>query len=53
MALGSDGKAIAVLGNRWWPQAAKKQGDITIIVKSFFVTMEKQRNERPNVGGVY
>ena len=25
--LDSSGKTIAVLGDRWWPQAAKEEGD--------------------------
>ena len=46
-------KTIAVVGNRWRPQAAKPEGDK--VSKTFlYVLFEvwKQRNERPTVGGV-
>ena len=40
-------KTIAILGDRWWPQKAKQQGDK--ISKKFIF---KKRNKRPNIGGV-
>ena len=40
-------KTVAILGERWWPQAAKQEGNR--IYKKF---IWKQRSERPNVGGV-
>ena len=42
---------IAILGDRWWPQTAKQDGDR--ISKQFPRNIWKKRNERPNVGGVY
>ena len=47
----SSEKTIAILGDRWWPQTAKQQGDK--ISKKFLCILWKKRNERPNVGGVY
>ena len=41
---------IAILGDRWWPQAGNQDGDT--ISKQFLVSIWKKRNERPNVGGV-
>ena len=38
------------LGDRWWPQTAKKDGDK--ISKQFLCSIWKERNERPNVGGI-
>ena len=49
--LESSEKTIAILGDRWWPQTAKQQGDK--ISKKFLCNIKKKRNERPNVGGVY
>ena len=45
----SNEKTIAVLGDRWWPQASKQEGDRT---SSIYVIYGRKRNERPNVGGV-
>ena len=44
-------KTIAILGDRWWPQTAKQDGDDRIN-KQFLCNIWKKRNERPNVGGV-
>ena len=49
--LESSEKMIAILGDRWWPQTAKQDGDR--ISKQFLRNIRKKRNERPNVGGVY
>ena len=49
-ALDSSEKTIATLGDGWWPQAAKQEGDK--IVKKLMCSIWKQRNERSNVGGV-
>ena len=47
----SSGKTIAsILGDRWWPQAAKQEGDK--ISKKHLCNIWKQRSERPIVGGV-
>ena len=43
-------KTIAILGDKWWPQKAKQDGDK--ISKRFLCNVWKKRNERPNVGGV-
>ena len=48
--LESSEKTIAILGDRWWPQTAKQDGDR--IRKQFLCNIWKKRNERPNVGGV-
>ena len=48
--LESSEKAIAILGDRWWPQTAKQDGDV--ISEQFLCNIRKERNERPNVGGV-
>ena len=48
--LESGEKTIAILGDRWWPQTAKQEGDR--ISKHFLRNIWKKRNERPNVGGV-
>ena len=45
---GSD-KTIAILGDRWWSQTAKQNGDG--ISKPFLCNICKKRNERPKVGG--
>ena len=39
-----------ILGDRWWPQTAKQDGDRTS--KQFLCNIWKKRNQRPNVGGV-
>ena len=45
-------KTIATLGDRWWPQTAKQEGDM--ISKSFplVCNLRTKRNEHQNVGGV-
>ena len=51
--LESSEKTIAILGDRWWPQTAKQDGDR--INKQFLYlvcNIWKKRNERPNAGGV-
>ena len=48
--LESSEKTIAILGDRWWPQTAKQDGNR--ISKQFLCNIWKKRNERPNVGGV-
>ena len=48
--LESSEKMIAILGDRWWPQTAKQDGDR--ISKHFLCNIWKTRNERPHVGGV-
>ena len=48
--LKSSEKTIAILGDRWWPQTAKQDGDK--ISKQSLCSVWKKRNERPNVGGV-
>ena len=48
--LESSEKTNAILGDRWWPQTAKQDGDR--ISKQFLCSTWKKRNERPNVGGV-
>ena len=40
-----------VRGERWWPQTAKQEGD-KIRIKFLCNIWEKERNERPTVGGV-
>ena len=42
-------KTIAILGDRWWSQTTKQQGDK--ISKKIISYMWKKRNDRPNVGG--
>ena len=51
--LESSEKTIAILGDRWWPQTAKQDGDR--ISKQFlcYYSMRMKRNERPNVAGVF
>ena len=46
-ALDSREKTIAILGDRWWPQTAKQDGDK--ICKRFLCDVWKKRNERLNV----
>ena len=48
--LESSEKTVATLGDKWWPQTAKQDGDR--ISKQFLCNTWKKRNERPNVGGV-
>ena len=48
--LESSEKTIAILGDRWWPQAAKQDGDK--ISAQFQYNIWKKRTGRPNVGGV-
>ena len=50
--LESSEKTIAILGDRWWPQTAKQDGNR--ISKQFLCSIYiwKNRNERPNVRGV-
>ena len=48
--LDSSEKTIAVLGDRWWPQTVKQEGDSTR--KRFICNMWKRRYEPPNNGGV-
>ena len=44
-------KTIAILGDRWWPQTAKQDGDR--VSKSFLCSIWKKRSKHPNVGGLY
>ena len=46
----SSEKTISILGDRWWPQTAKQDGDR--ISRQFLCNIRKNRNERPNVEGV-
>ena len=48
--LDSSEKTIAILGNRWWPQTAKQEGDK--ISKTLLWNIWKKRNERLNVGDI-
>ena len=48
--LESSERTIAILGDKWWPQTAKHDGDR--IRKQLLCSIWKKRNERPNVGGV-
>ena len=48
--LDSSEKTIALLGGRWWPQAAKQEEDKAS--KKFICNIWKQRTQHPNVGGV-
>ena len=43
--LDSSEKAIAILGDRWWPQAAKQEGDK--ISNKLLCSAWKLRNDRP------
>ena len=49
--LESSEKTIAIVGDRWWPQTAKQDGDR--IRKQFICSIWKKRTEHPNVGGVF
>ena len=46
----SCGETTAVLGDRWWRQAAKQEGGK--ISKTNLCNIWKKRSERPNVGCV-
>ena len=48
--LESSEKTIAILGDRWWPQTAKQEGDR--VSEQFLCNIWKKRTERPNAGGV-
>ena len=48
--LNSSEKTIAILGDRWWPQTAKQEGNK--VSNTFLCNIWNKRNERPNVGGV-
>ena len=48
--LESSEKTIAILGDRWWSQTAKPEGNR--MGKQVLCHIWKMRNERPNVGGV-
>ena len=48
--LDSREKMIAILGDRWWPQTAKQQGDK--ISKKFLCNIWIKLHERPTVGVV-
>ena len=50
--LDSSENTIAILGDRWWPQAAKQEVDKIITMFLLVCNTWKQRSERPNVGGV-
>ena len=41
---------IAIVGDRWWPQTAKQDGDR--ISKQFLCSIWKKRNGRLSIGGV-
>ena len=43
-------RSIAILGDRWWPQTAKQQGDK--MSKKFLCNLLKKRHDRPTVGAV-
>ena len=43
---------IAIVGDRWWSQKAKQEGDKIRKQNVFMPYIEKQRGERPNVGGL-
>ena len=47
--LESTEKTIAILGDRWWPQTAKPDGNR---ISRHFLCNILKRNERPIVGGV-
>ena len=48
--LDSSEKTIAILEDRWWPQAAKQEGDKTS--NMFLCNTWKRHNGHPIVGGV-
>ena len=41
---------ITILGDRWWPQTAKQEGDK--IIEKFLCNIVQKRIERPKVGSV-
>ena len=43
-------KTVVFLGDTWWSQTAKQDGDR--IIKQFLCSIWKKRNERPNAGDV-
>ena len=43
--LESNEETIAILGDRWWPQTAKQEGDT--IIKQFLCNTWKKGDERP------
>ena len=49
--LDSSEETIAILGDKWWTQAAKQEGDL--IRKKNLCYIWKQRNGHPHVGGVF
>ena len=49
--LDSGEKTVAILGDKWWPQAAKQEEGVKTS-KTFLCNIWKQRNERPTVGSV-
>ena len=49
--LDSSEKTIAILGDKWWPQTAKQEGDRKIS-KTFLCNIRKKLDERRNVGGL-
>ena len=49
--LDNNEKTIAILGDRWWPQKAKQEGDK--ISKKFLRNTWTNGNERPNVCLLY
>ena len=53
-ALDSSEKTIAILGDRWWPQAAKQEGIKTSEKKLRMVCITwEQRIQHPTIGGLY
>ena len=48
---GSSEKTTAILGGRWWPKAAKQEGDEISKIRSS-CNLWKRRHDRRNVGGV-
>ena len=48
--LDSSENTIAILGDIWWPQTAKQNGDRKS--KQFLCNIWKKHIERPNIGGV-
>ena len=49
--IGGSEKTIAVLGDRWWPQTAKQEGDK--ISEEFLRNIWKNVVSAQNVGGLY
>ena len=46
----SSENTTAILGDRWWPQTAKQEGNR--MSKQFLRDVWRKRNEPPNVGAV-